>query len=86
MPAATYLAIVVMGVLYVVTTWAMSAAVGADNVVTRAQSDGPDMIFNVAGQEGHLGASIIPDIGHILLLQAGRDGSGNIALRFFIRI
>jgi amino acid transporter len=67
-PAATYLAIAVMGVLYLLTTWAMSVAVGADNVVGRAQSDGPDMIFNVAGKEGGLGASFIPDLGHVLLL------------------
>jgi amino acid transporter len=57
-----------MGILYLLTTWAMSVAVGADNVVGRAQSDGPDMIFNVAGKEGGLGASFIPDLGHVLLL------------------
>jgi len=66
-PAATYLAIAVMGALYLITTWAMSVAVGADNVVARAQTDGPAMIFTVAGQEGGLG-NVFGDIGNVLLI------------------
>jgi amino acid transporter len=66
-PAATYLAITVMGGIYMLTTWAMSVAVGAGNVVGRAQSDGPDMIFNVANKEGGLGSFVV-DLGHILLI------------------
>jgi amino acid transporter len=66
-PAATYLAIAVMGVVYAVTSWAITVAVGADHVVARSQQDGPDLIFNVAGK--FLGnASTILDIGHVLLL------------------
>ncbi|HEU0239852.1 MAG TPA: APC family permease [Micromonosporaceae bacterium] len=66
-PAATYLAIFVMGVVYAVTSWAITVAVGPDNVVGQAQQQGPDFIFNVAGQ--HLGhATTVLDIGHVLLL------------------
>jgi amino acid transporter len=66
-PAAVYSAIVVMGVVYAVTSWAMAVAVGESNVVGEAQKQGPDMIFNVAGQ--FLGkSSTILDIGHTLLL------------------
>jgi len=66
-PAATYTAIAVMGVIYLVTTWAMTVAVGVDNVAARAQTDGPAMIFTVAGTEGGLG-STFGDIGNILLI------------------
>ncbi len=66
-PAATYLAIAVMGVVYAVTSWAITVAVGAGNVVAEAQKQGPDLIFNVA--KPFLGNSAaIVDTGHILLL------------------
>lgn len=66
-PAATYLALIVMGALYAITSWAMSVAVGSDNVISLARSDGPNMIFNIAAK--HLGSgSTIIDIGQVLLL------------------
>jgi amino acid transporter len=66
-PAATYSAIVVMGLVYAITAWSIAVAVGNSNVVSQAQQNGPDLIFNVAGK--HLGnASVILDLGHALLL------------------
>jgi amino acid transporter len=66
-PAATYLAIFVMGIVYAVTSWAITVAVGANNVVGESQKQGPDLIFNVA--KPFLGNSnAIVDAGHILLL------------------
>jgi len=66
-PAATYSALAVMGVIYAVTSWAISVAVGTGNVVGEAQKDGSDMIFNVAGRFLGNGSTIL-DIGHTLLL------------------
>ena len=66
-PAATYLAIAVMGIVYAVTSWAITVAIGANNAVPQAQKQGPDLIFNVA--KPFLGNSnAIVDAGHILLL------------------
>ncbi|HKD96753.1 MAG TPA: APC family permease [Micromonosporaceae bacterium] len=66
-PAATYLAIFVMGIVYAVTSWAITVAVGAGDVVAQAKDQGPDLIFNVA--KPFLGNSAaIVDTGHILLL------------------
>src|SRR5215467_1476448 len=66
-PAATYLAIFVMGVVYAVTSWAITVAVGAGSVVAEAQKQGPDLIFNVARPFLGNSAAIV-DTGHILLL------------------
>ncbi|HYS41090.1 MAG TPA: APC family permease [Pseudonocardiaceae bacterium] len=65
-PAATYLALAVMAVLYAGTSWAMSVTVGPDNVVKAAQQQSTDLIFNVAA--AHLGNTAIVDIGHVLML------------------
>jgi amino acid transporter len=66
-PAATYLALTVMGVIYAITTWAMTVSVGDDKVVDFARQNGLDTIFNIA-HTNMGGGNLIPDLGHILLL------------------
>jgi amino acid transporter len=66
-PAATYLAIGVMGILYVVTSWSIAVADGAGNVVNDARASQSSLIFDVAGRV--LGAnSFIVNLGNVLLL------------------
>jgi amino acid transporter len=65
-PAATYLALGVMAVLYAGTSWAMSVTVGPDRVVQAAQQQSTDLIFNLAA--AHLGNTAIVDLGHVLML------------------
>ncbi|MBT8226477.1 MAG: APC family permease [Dactylosporangium sp.] len=63
---ATYLALILMVVVYVAGSWAMSVAVGPDQVIATAAELGPDMLLVPAST--HLGGTALVDIGHILLL------------------
>lgn len=64
-PTAMYTAIAIIAVLYALAAWAMSVAVGPDQIVTAAGEQEIDLIFNLAGQ--HLGP-VFADIGYALLL------------------
>src|SRR5512142_1674158 len=63
---ATYLALALMTVTYVVGSWAITVAVGPDAVVRAATDLGPDLLLRPAA--GHLGGSVLVDLGHLLLL------------------
>ncbi|MDT5034301.1 MAG: hypothetical protein QOC94_4472 [Actinoplanes sp.] len=63
-PRATYLSLAVIAALYAFSSWAMIVASGA-NVVARAQAEGPELLFNLAG---HSLGPIAVNIGHGLLL------------------
>jgi amino acid transporter len=66
-PAVTYASLIVMTVLYAITTWSMSVAAGPRNVVATARRDGPEMFFEQAART--LGGNrLVVDIGHALLL------------------
>nr|WP_229783217.1 APC family permease [Pilimelia anulata] len=60
---ATYVSIGVIAVLYAVSSWAMTVAAGPDQIITRAQADGPELLFNLAN--ANLGA-FAADTGHAL--------------------
>ncbi len=62
---ATYTAIAIVGVVYVLSSWAMSVATGPDNIVATTQELGPGTIFVLA--EENLGAVWL-DIGEILFV------------------
>jgi amino acid transporter len=47
-PAATYLGITLIGVVYAVSSWAMAAATGPGQVAAAARSAGPDLAFTLA--------------------------------------
>jgi amino acid transporter len=64
-PVAMYTAIAIIAVLYALAGWAMSVAVGPDQVVAATGEQSTDLIFNLAGQ--HLG-SVFADIGYALFL------------------
>lgn len=67
-PMSTYLAIIVMGVIYTLTAWAIAVADGAKGVIDDSRNlDAPPPIFSVAGR--FLGEnSAILNIGQVLLL------------------
>jgi amino acid transporter len=64
-PKATYLVVAVIALLYCLASWGMSVATGPGNIVSAAQKQGPDLVFNLAAQT--LG-SAWSTIGHALLL------------------
>jgi amino acid transporter len=64
-PAATYLSIGLIAVLYAFSAWALTVAVGPDQVVSASQQQGPEVVFGLAAQ--HLGR-VAADIGHVLFL------------------
>ncbi|MDQ1289860.1 MAG: hypothetical protein QG622_3426 [Actinomycetota bacterium] len=52
-PAATYLALAVIAVLYGVSSWAITVGIGPADVVATAREQGPDLVFTLAAT--HLG-------------------------------
>jgi amino acid transporter len=63
-PRATYLSLAVIAVLYGFGSWAMITTAGSD-VVARAQAEGPELLFNLAGQAF---GPVAVNLGHVLLL------------------
>ncbi|MBE1471837.1 amino acid permease [Kibdelosporangium phytohabitans] len=62
---ATYIAVAFVGVLYAVSAWALTVAVGPDKIVGAAGEQQADLIFNV--NAGFLGRWIV-DIGRVLIV------------------
>jgi amino acid transporter len=49
-PAATYLALAVMGVIYAITSWATTVTIGPDKVVDAARNDSSFLFFDTVGR------------------------------------
>ncbi|TCO45839.1 GNAT family N-acetyltransferase [Actinocrispum wychmicini] len=62
---ATYIAVAFVGVLYAVSSWALTVFTGPGNIVDAATTQSTDLIFNI--NSGFLGAWIV-DIGRILIV------------------
>ncbi len=62
---ATYIAIAGVGILYSLSTWALTVVVGPENIVEAAGTDQTDLMFNVGAN--YLGSAFI-DIGHVLFI------------------
>lgn len=62
---ATFIAIAFIGVLYTLSSWALSVATGPDNIVADAQVQGPRLLFNLA--DGYLGRAAA-DLGQVLFV------------------
>ncbi|MBQ1047809.1 APC family permease [Micromonospora sp. C51] len=62
---ATYLAVGIIGVLYAGAAWAMSVATGPANIVERAGTDGPQLIFNLVNP--YVGQTVIT-LGELLFV------------------
>lgn len=64
-PIATYVSVAVIGILYALSAWAMTVAIGPDRVVEVSQAEGTEVVFNLAGV--HSGGAVV-DVGHALFL------------------
>jgi amino acid transporter len=62
-PRTTYLAVVVITMLYGVSAWAMAAATGTGQVVAAARAQGPGLLFSLASAQLGSGAATV---GHVL--------------------
>jgi amino acid transporter len=58
-PAATYLAIGIITVLYGVSSWAIAAATGTAAVADAARAQGPDLVFTLAQARLGPGAALL---------------------------
>jgi amino acid transporter len=64
-PTATYLSVALIAGLYALGSWAMSVAVGPDQIVAQSGQQQSELPFNLAA--GHIG-TWIADVGHTLLV------------------
>jgi amino acid transporter len=64
-PVATYLSVVIIGVLYATAAWAMTVATGPDAIVSAAREQGTDLVFNLAASQ--LGG-FFAEVGHVLFV------------------
>ncbi|MDM4718358.1 APC family permease [Micromonospora sp. WMMA1363] len=64
-PLATYLSIAIIAVVYALSSWTMTVAVGPDRIVEQAGEQSVGLIFSLAGE--HLGSTVVA-IGEALFL------------------
>lgn len=64
-PVATFLSVVIIAVLYALSSWAMTVATGPDKIVDTARHDGAETVFNLAA--AHLGGTVV-DIARALFV------------------
>jgi amino acid transporter/GNAT superfamily N-acetyltransferase len=62
---ATYIAVAGVGILYSLSTFALTVVVGPDQIVAAAGRDQTDLMFNVGAN--YLGSAFV-DIGHVLFI------------------
>jgi GNAT superfamily N-acetyltransferase len=62
---ATYIAVAFVGVLYAVSSWALTVFTGPSNIVQAATTQSTDLIFNI--NSGFLGAWVV-DIGRVFIV------------------
>ncbi|MDG4832995.1 APC family permease [Solwaraspora sp. WMMD1047] len=64
-PAATYLAVGITALLYVLASWAVTVATGPGQVVDRSRDESTGLVFNLAG--AHLGGELVA-VGQLLFV------------------
>ncbi|KAB1662177.1 APC family permease [Pseudoclavibacter chungangensis] len=85
-PRATYLAVVVAGVFYALSSWAMIVGVGPSAAVAQSQELGPGLLFAFLGE--HVGV-VVTDIVHILFITslfAALQSFHNAVARYFFSL
>ncbi len=83
---ATYIAVAFVGILYALSSWALTVFTGPDQIVGAATAQSTDLIFNI--NAGFLGAWIV-DIGRILIvtsLFAALVSFHNTVARYFFAL
>ena len=85
-PVATYSAVAIIAVLYALSSWAMTVAIGPENIVAITRRDQADTIFALAA--GHLGGTVV-DIARVLFLTsvfAAMISFHNTTARYFFAL
>ena len=85
-PRATYIAVVSVGVFYVITTWMIIGATGIDKLNSQASADGGVFVLNLLNQYG---GEVLYDIGAVLLctsVLAGYSALHNAASRYLFAL
>jgi amino acid transporter len=83
---ATFATIMLAGVIYTVSSWAMTVQVGPDQIIARSQADGPELLFVLA--TANLG-TLAADIGHVLIatsVLAGMISFHNTTARYLFAL
>lgn len=62
---ATYLAVGIIAVFYMISSWALTVGVGPSLVVSESAAQGPDLVFSFL--TAHLG-QVVADLGHVLFI------------------
>jgi amino acid transporter len=65
-PVATYLALFIMVLFYAGTSWAIAVTVGDDALISTAQDQQTEMIFETASIK--MGSAVVSDVGIVLLI------------------
>jgi hypothetical protein len=85
-PRATYIAVVSVGVFYVITTWMIIGATGINNLQAQANKDGGVFVLNLLEQYG---GELLFSIGAVLLctsVLAGYSALHNAASRYLFAL
>jgi cation diffusion facilitator CzcD-associated flavoprotein CzcO/amino acid transporter len=85
-PRATYIAVISVGVFYVITTWMIIGATGINKLQSQADADGGVFVLNLLNQYG---GEILFDIGAVLLctsVLAGYSALHNAASRYLFAL
>ncbi|MFB4276634.1 MULTISPECIES: APC family permease [unclassified Nonomuraea] len=85
-PLATYASVAIIAVVYALSAWAMTVAIGPGNIVATARRDQADTIFVLA--QGHLGTTVV-DIARVLFVTsvfAAMVSFHNTTARYFFAL
>ena len=85
-PRATYIAVISVGIFYVLTTWMIIGATGLDKLSSQAKHDGGVFVLNLLNQYG---GEILFDIGAVLLctsVLAGYSAMHNASSRYLFAL
>ena len=85
-PRATYIAVISVGIFYVLTSWMIIGATGVNNLAKRAGADGGVFVLNLLQQYG---GEILFDVGAVLLctsVLAGYSALHNASSRYLFAL
>lgn len=83
---STYIAVLVIGVLYAVTAWAMMTGAGTDKAVGAAQENGPNLVFVLGEDQIGSGFSDTAQVFLITSLFAALLSFHNAVARYFFSL
>lgn len=85
-PRATYLAVIVAGVFYALSAWALTVGFGTSQIIPSSQELGPGLVFAFLGEHGN---AILTDIVQLLFITslfAALQSFHNAVARYFFSL